>query len=1008
MSLDKGKLVYSPDPQGNRIPDFSYCGYMASEQEIPMVEARVFVAARQGDATARIQAAIDFVGKLPVDENGFRGAVLLGPGKHDVLGQIRLDISGVVLRGSGIGLKGTELLGAGKDRETLLRITGKNDRKENLRLSVTDSYVPVNARIFQVTDGSSLLPGDQVFIGRPSSKEWIEALGTAHFGGGITSLGWKPGERDLYFDRKVVAVDGNRITIDAPITTALDTTYGGGYLIRHDWPGRIFRTGIENMTLTSAYDVSLPKDEDHRWMAITIEHAQDVWIRQVSFRHFAGSAVMVLHTAKRVTVEDCISQDPVSEIGGERRNSFFTEGQQVLFQRCIAYDGNHDFATGHCNAGPVAFVQCESVLPHQFSGAIGSWSSGILFDMVHIDGQALRFGNRGQDGNGVGWAAANSLFWNCSAARIDCYRPPTAQNWAFGSWSQFAGDGHWAESNNTIHPGSFFYAQLSERLGKQMDGRAQLLRIGTDASSSPTVPVALALTKEASEARPTLKDWILAAAVRHPLPVKTPGLPSIDDIGYATPLAPVKAPPLKVMNGLILRGGELQAGRRMDIPWWSGGIHGKDLLQAKPAITRFVPGRTGSGLTDDLQVLAAGMKASNTIGIEQHHGLWYDRRRDDHQRVRRMDGDVWAPFYEMPFARSGQGIAWDGLSKYDLTRYNHWYWNRMRRFADLADQEGLLLVHKHYFQHNIIEAGAHFADFPWRTANNINAVGFPEPVHYAGDKRVFMAGQFYDTTDVVRRKIHQKYIWQCLDNVKSNTGVIHLIGEEFTGPLHFVQFWIDAVRSWESKNRQAQLIGLSTTKEVQDAILADPVRGGIVDIIDIRYWHYQQDGAPYAPQGGQHLAPRQHARLLKPKRSSFTQVHRAVSEYRLRYPGKAVIYSADSDLSSGWAVLLGGGSLPVLPATTDKTLLSAVATLRPDTIVSRFALSGNGQICAGFVDDTERMLDLTRFPGVFSVRYVDLRTGKLLPEEDELQGGRRISVRLPEGAGMVWLRKKVK
>ncbi|MCK7539939.1 MAG: DUF6298 domain-containing protein [Marinilabiliales bacterium] len=68
--------------------------------------------------------------------------------------------------------------------------------------------------------------------------------------------------------------------------------------------------------------------------------------------------------------------------------------------------------------------------------------------------------------------------------------------------------------------------------------------------------------------------------------------------------------------------------------------------------------------------------------------------------------------------------AWDGMSKYDLTKYNDWYWNRAEQFADLADQYGLVLIHQHYFQHNILEAGAHWADF-WRSANNINGTGIP-------------------------------------------------------------------------------------------------------------------------------------------------------------------------------------------------------------------------------------------------------------------------------------------
>ncbi|MBK6936887.1 MAG: hypothetical protein IPH18_08350 [Chitinophagaceae bacterium] len=152
--------------------------------------------------------------------------------------------------------------------------------------------------------------------------------------------------------------------------------------------------------------------------------------------------------------------------------------------------------------------------------------------------------------------------------------------------------------------------------------------------------------------------------------------------------------------------------------------------------------RTGKGLTDDLNEVVMEMKTTNTIAIEHNYGLWYDRRRDDHERIRRMDGEVWPPFYELPFARSGIGTAWDGLSKYDLTKYNKFYWGRLKQFADLADQNGLLLIHQNYFQHNIIEAGAHYADFPWRTANNINNTGFMEPVNYAGDKRIFMQNSF--------------------------------------------------------------------------------------------------------------------------------------------------------------------------------------------------------------------------------------------------------------------------
>ena len=66
---EKGKLIYTPDQLGNRIPDFSYCGYKASEHPIPTIDVKIVVPVRAGDATLRIQSALDHVASLPADLN---------------------------------------------------------------------------------------------------------------------------------------------------------------------------------------------------------------------------------------------------------------------------------------------------------------------------------------------------------------------------------------------------------------------------------------------------------------------------------------------------------------------------------------------------------------------------------------------------------------------------------------------------------------------------------------------------------------------------------------------------------------------------------------------------------------------------------------------------------------------------------------------------------------------------------------------------------------------------
>ncbi len=1008
---EAGGLSYTLDEQGNRIPDFSYCGYRAGEQAIPAVDVKVTVAARKGNATRRIQAALDYVAALPVGTDGFRGAVLLEKGLFEVGGSLYMQASGVVLRGLGTGPNGTTLIGTGDSRETLITVRGKNDKIVADPQKITNPYVPVNAFSIQVPEKERFKVGDKVVIRRPSTLKWIQTIGADHFGGGVTALGWKPNQRDIVWDRTIKAIDEQGLWLDAPLTTALDSSFGGGTVASCTWKGRLARVGIENLQLISAYDPSNPKDEAHRWVAISLENVTDAWVRQVNFKHFAGSAVFAQSTAQRVTVEDCISTEPVSEIGGQRRYTFFTTGQQTLFQRLYASDGYHDFGVGYCAAGPNAFVQCESSRPHSYSGTVDSWASGVLFDMVNVDGQALRFADLGQDGQGAGWTAANSVFWQCVAARVECARPPTAQNWAFGTWAQFAGNGYWGMSNEHIKPRSLYYAQLKQRLGNQLEDRAILLPMETEASSSPKVEVAMSLTQNAARPMTTLLNFIQKASERQAVPTFS-NAPEIDKIGIPALAPTAKAVPMKLQHGRLLRGDTVMVGNRQEVSWWSGSSRPHGVLNAKPHITRFVPGQTGTGLTDDLDELTHQMRQDHIRVLDHNYGLWYDRRRDDHERIRRMDGEVWPPFYELPFARSGKETAWDGLSKYDLTKYNKWYWNRLKQFADLADRRNLVLIHQHYFQHNIIEAGAHYSDFPWRTANNINNVGFPEPVPYAGDKRIFMAEQFYDITHPVRRKIHRDYIRQCLNNFAENTSVIQLVSAEYTGPLSFVQFWLDVIQEWETEKKKNVIVGLSTTKDVQDAILADAVRSKAVDVIDIRYWHIQANGAVYEPKGGQNLAPRQHARLMNPKRSSFEQIYRAVREYRQKYPQKAVIYNADGYEANGWAVLMAGGSLPNVPQHLPPQLLKDMASMKiielPGKPAGQWALAQEGKSYLIYQKSNEAItLDLREVQGTFTVHYLNPENGQLLLPILETEGGKIISLNEKStGAVVVWMQKK--
>ena len=991
----EGKLSLTADNQGNQIPDFSFAGYKASSVAIPNVVIKVFVPHIEGDATTTIQSAIDYVAKLKVDPTGFKGTVLLDKGIFKISGEINIKESGIVLRGSSSGNSGTILLGTSTNRKAIVNISGINNRVFKETTEIATNYTPLGATVLTLKNATNFKKGDHILINTPITKKWIDLLSMNDFGGESGWIGWKADDFVIGADREITNVQGNKITIDAPLTNALDEELSKSSVVNYVWSGRITNSGVENLTLKSDYDTTNPKDEQHRWTGISVENAEDVWVRQVNFEQFAGGAVSILKTAKRITVEDCLALNPISEIASFRRNTFYTEGQQTLFQRCYSEFGYNDFVVGgYATAGPNVFLQCESHLPYSFSGSVGSWATGILFDVAAIDGNAISFKNKEQDARGLGWNAANSVIWETSASKIENYSPPTANNWAFGVWAQWAGNGHWKDVNNHISPRSLFYALLEQRLGK-LPMEAQIMDLGSEPSSSPTIEQATALTAEAYKLNETLKEFITKASKRNPIAVDYAKAKRIDEVKADT-VTNTNTDKITLTHGLLTTSKGVITGEVVDVPWWRGSLRESEIAKSRPHITRFVPGHYGVGYTDNLEETVNYLVENNKSAIDHNYGLWYEQRMADHERIRRIDADVWAPFYEQPFDRSGQGIAWDHLSKYDLTRYNAWYWNRLKIFAELAGQKNKILLNEAYFQHNILEAGAHWASSPWRPANNINTTGLPEPPPYAGDKRIFLAEQFYDVKNTDIRKLHVAFIEKNLENFKDNANVLQLISAEYTGPLSFMQFWIDVIANYEKSNQNESKIALSATKDVQDAILNDEVRAKIVDVIDIRYWYYREDGTIYAPEGGKNLAPRQHARKIKTGKETDDQVYRAVREYREKYPEKAVLYSTMGAPRFGWPALMAGASLANVPKVELSAFHSALAGMKfaSGTTFSDklWTLENKGNAYLFYLkNDQDVSIDLSNHKGTFEVYTINASNGTITKKAN-ISGGKQVVI----------------
>jgi hypothetical protein len=832
--------------------DFSYAGYEAGGP-LPAIPAVLTVRPSDGDDTALLQGAIDRIASLPLKSNGFRGALLLLPGRYSIKGHLVVRTGGIVLRGADAAH--TILVAESIGRRALIEAGSTKDPELSSPYAIQE-YVPAGGRSLILNSVEGLTTGDHVVVRRPSTAEWISAISMSGLPGTFANqrLDWQPGSHDLVWDRTLVSIDlaTRRVTLDAPITTALEQSYGGGTLARATAEVPPAHIGIEDLTLESAFNAAYPKDEEHAWIAIELDHVEDAWVRNVTARHFVSSAVRVNWRARRVSIEDAHSEMPVSEQAGYRRQSFLVDGQQVLVRRCTGEAGMNDFASGLLAGGPNVFLDDDAINSLGASGAFEGWSSGVLYERVHVPSSRLQMVLDFSRAQGAGWTAANSVIWNSTAQTVDAIGPPSAPNFVV----------------NSAQP--LYEAELEARTGRRIESRQ---------------------SARSDDAK------------------KLPEYRSSDVAVMAKPTP--KIHPVEIVNGRFVLDGEALWGPSQSEAWWRGDTSPYTAARSTgSSVSRFMPGIVAPGETENLTEMANRLKTRNIVSIQVNPGLWYEHRRDAHTVERRDDGNVWAPFYETPWARSGQGVAWDGLSRFDLSRYNPWYFARHREFAEQAAEQGFIVFYDLYNTHNVLEIGPHWIDYAWRPANNINNTGLPEPPPFKPHNRNDVGNEFYSTTNAELRQLHRAYMLHTFDELGGQPNVIFGIAYQYAGPLEFEQFFQDVAREWEIKHPGKHIrIALTTSKQTTDAILSDPIRSSQIAVVDMRYWEYRPDGSLFAPRAGENHAFRE---LISKEFPGYTdtppsttpeQVYRQTREYRDRYPDIALMPMEN-----------GAGPIPILMA----------------------------------------------------------------------------------------------
>lgn len=485
---DSGKqsLFALTDINMNKLPNFSHVGYQQGDSPLPNVKVMKTLEATSGDNSKAIQEAIDEVSRLPLDDQGYRGTVLLKAGNYQLNKGLIISESGVVLRGEGQGENGTVLTDYRKPNSTnraylksfnTISIESKIAKTHSLSTPVRlveDAFV--GDRSIKVENIENLKKGDVINITKSVNSQWIHTLN-------MTSNNWTTEFYQIQHRRVIEYIEGNTISLNSSLVDDFQQEYGGGMVSKVSISNRIEKSAIENLRLRSTFEH--PEDENHSWNAIYINGTQNCWVRNVTAEYFAFAAIW-LTNSDYCTIQDCAAINFRSEILGDRRTAFIigAESSFNFFQRCYAEDSRHDFSTSAKVAGPNVFLDCIGINTLSDTGPHQRWASGTLYDNIYSSLIYTR--NAGFSGSGQGWTGVYQVFWNNRATFGFLVQDPTiGKNWLVGPIGKL----YTQSTVQPISPGfrvlprSLYIKQLSARRGDN-----SLLQI-LDKSQSTNHPI---------------------------------------------------------------------------------------------------------------------------------------------------------------------------------------------------------------------------------------------------------------------------------------------------------------------------------------------------------------------------------------------------------------------------------------------------------------------------------------------------------------------------------------
>jgi hypothetical protein len=190
-----------------------------------------------------------------------------------------------------------------------------------------------------------------------------------------------------------------------------------------------------------------------------------------------------------------------------------------------------------------------------------------------------------------------------------------------------------------------------------------------------------------------------------------------------------------------------------------------------------------------------------------------------------VPGDTLIRYKPMAYQRTGPGRAIDGKPRFDLTRFNQAYFDRLRRRVVAAGQAGIYVSVMLFQGFSVEQKGTKGVDpkkgnawdgHPYNLKNNINGVngdinddGEGDETHTLSNNRVI--------------KLHKAYIRKVIDTLNDLDNVLwEISNESHTGSIKWHYYMIQFIKEYEATKPNQHPVGMTSSPINNPPLFASP------------------------------------------------------------------------------------------------------------------------------------------------------------------------------------------